>query len=169
MYVITPKHIINYRHLLTCAGTKGFKFTFKCSHVLEWCKKKKEKRKKGGLVSNVRRDFSSVQAEIRDSSPFMPLFTKQTAVMAPVAIILAVNLRVLSFKQKLAWKMACSDLDQVQSVLVCLHFDGRQGMGQQLEEEFLALVLEEGAGLIKLPPGHKRKSKQLENIHHMKQ
>lgn len=45
--------------------------------------------------------------------------------MAPVAVILAVNLRVLSFKQKVKWKMACSDLDQVQSVLVCLRFDGR--------------------------------------------
>lgn len=42
-------------------------------------------------------------------------------------------------------------------------------MGQQLEEEFLALVLEEGAGLIKLPPGHERKSKQRENIHDVKQ
>lgn len=89
--------------------------------------------------------------------------------MAPVAVILAVNLRVLSFKQKLPWKMACSDLDQVQSVLVCLRFDGRQGMGQQLEEEFLALVLEEGAGLIKLPPGRERKSKRSENIQHMTQ
>lgn len=45
--------------------------------------------------------------------------------MAPLAIILAVNLHVLSYKQKLAWKVACSDLDQVQSVLVCLRFDGR--------------------------------------------
>lgn len=87
--------------------------------------RKKKKRKKGGLVSNVRRDFSSVQDEIRDSSIFIPLFNKQTPVMAPVAIILAVNLRVLSFKQKLSWKMACSDLDQVQSVLVRLCFDGR--------------------------------------------
>lgn len=31
-------------------------------------------------------------------------------------------------------------------------------MGQQLEEKFLALCLEEGTGLIEPPPGHEKKN-----------
>lgn len=56
--------------------------------------------------------------------------------------------------------MAGSDLEQVQGALVRLGPDGRRGMGQQLEQQLLALASEERAGLVELPPGQPRKSER---------
>lgn len=52
--------------------------------------------------------------------------------------------------------MARSDLEQLQDAPVSLGSDGHQGMGQQLEQQLLAVALEERAGLLKLPPGESR-------------
>ena len=50
--------------------------------------------------------------------------------------------------------ISLSDLDQVQSAGVGLRLDRQQRMGQQLEENPLALRLEQRTGLIQLPPDH---------------
>lgn len=55
---------------------------------------------------------------------------------------------------------AGSDLEQVQGALVRLGPDGRRGVGQQLEQQLLALASEERAGLVELPPGQPRKSER---------
>lgn len=56
--------------------------------------------------------------------------------------------------------MARSDLEQVQGASVRLGPDGRRGVGQQLEQQFLALAAEERAGLVELPPGEPRTSER---------
>lgn len=70
VYVITRKHIINYRYPLTCAPILEFQFTLKCGHVLERVVSQKWR---GRLILNVKWSFNSMLSKIWDSSIFIQL------------------------------------------------------------------------------------------------